>query len=407
MGPTTAYPSKHGLAETPALRAQSLRCVLCGSGLAVVLDLGEQPLANGLLEQPDDPCARYPLQLAECSGCRHVQLAAGVPPEAMFSHYVYRTGASQTMVRHFAELSFALANRLPGGARVFDVGSNDGTLLKQLRNGRGLSAWGVDPSDIAAEVPWTIRRFFTAQVARELVQGYGAADCVVIANCLAHVPDPAGMVAGAAHLLRHGGLLVLEVPYVRDLVEQLAYPTIYHEHLSYWSAARLNALLVPVGFAVERVERLSVHHGSLRVWARRVADPQRAPVDSQWLALLQSETAPIDWAEFAERVRTHRGQLREACAGAERLVGYACPAKATVLLNYCDLHLDLISDTTPEKQGGYLPGLGTPIVPPSDLRDYAPDRVLLLAPNFTSEILAQEPGLAGRWIIPFPAITRA
>ena len=44
--------------------------------------------------------------------------------------------------------------------------------------------------------------------------------------------------------------------------------------------------------------------------------------------------------------------------------GYGAPAKATVLLNYCGIGSDLLPyvvDTTPFKQGKYVPGVGIPI----------------------------------------------
>lgn len=379
--------------------SSSGRCALCACYLRVVLDLGQQPLANGLLAGPNDPAPTLPLRLASCPGCGHVQLADFAAPEALFGEYVYRTGASEPARRHFDALAGELrAALVTSTGYVCEVGSNDGTLLKAVRE-RGLEAVGVDPCSVARGVEGTVCRYFDPHTAAMLLAERGPARAVVMCNVLAHCPDPCALIRGARDLVAYGGLLVIEAPYLFDMLALGAWDTIYHEHAHTFAASSLHRILTAHGFMVERVDRLPVHGGSLRVWARRYPDVQAAPRNPEWSALLAGERYP-DWAGFQARVDRHARALREACAG-KRLAAYGAAAKATVLLNYTGLRPAFIVDTTPDKQGRFVPGTATPIVPPSALSSFEPEAVLLTAWNYADHVLAAHPELAGRWVIPF------
>jgi len=384
------------------------RCTLCcGSHIRCVLDLGEQPLANGLLSSAAEVAPRFPLRLGYCEGCGHVELMDRVPPEAMFGTYVYRTGASAPMVAHFTELAAQVSHRLsvvdPGW--VCEIGSNDGTFLRALR-GQGFAeeeVIGVDPCSVARGEQFTVHRYFGTLVAEQLRDSYGPAACVVACNVLAHCPQPTALLKAAHGLLARNGLLVLEVPYLRDMVDSLTWDQVYHEHHSVFSAQILARLLTVTGFVAEQVERLSVHGGSLRVWARAVSNIQQHSPCPEWHALQEQEwRSPVDWERFGADVERHATRLRELCGGAERLIGYGAPAKATVLLNYAGIKPTALFDTTPEKAGRYVPGVNAPILPMDEIRDHRPDRALLLAWNYQDAILARETWLHGKWVIPFP-----
>ena len=422
-----------------AIRAPG-RCVVCASrSLSVVLDLGQQPLANGLLKHPDDPAPTLPLRLASCSGCGHVQLADFAAPEAMFSEYVFRTGASEPAKAHFWKLAEAIAETVRGGY-VCEVGSNDGTLLTALRD-EGLEAIGVDPCSVAQGVEGTVNRYFGRLTAQVLLAEHGPACCVVMCNVLAHAPDPYSLLEGARDLLPYGGMLVIEAPYLFDLLAVGAWDTIYHEHFGYFSASVLHRMLTSTGFMVDRVDREPVHGGSLRVWARRVVDVQSAPRSAKWTELLRTESYP-EWAGFQARVDAHASALKAAC-DVPFIVAYGAAAKATVLLNRTGIRPRYIVDSTPDKQGCFIPGTETPIVPPSALKgpgcvcltplegswtemgsDYvalfhpfkgwksekrclwcrgtgkAPDKILITAWNYAEHIMAHHTEYAGRWIVP-------
>lgn len=366
------------------------RCALCAGPLEPAFSLGCQPLANALLDHPDAEAPAYPLRIGACAWCRHAQLLETVPPEAMFGAYVYRTGASAPMRRHFA----ALAREIPAGP-VCDVGSNDGTFLAALRQ-RSISAYGVDPSEAASGVPYTIPAYFNYRTVEKILAVDGPVQVITLCNVLAHCPDPIGLLAAARKLLAPGGTVVVEVPYLADLLRTGAYETCYGEHAHHFSARAVQRACGATGFNAVRVQRLQVHGGSLRVWLKQ--EPAACPA---WERLLFRELDhPADWRRFSARAADHAYRLRELCEG-KRIIGYGAPAKATVLLNYSGVRPEFIVDTTPGKQGKFIPGTGTPILPVSALEGAEPDRVLLLAWNYARYIMQQEPRFRGRWIVPF------
>ena len=102
--------------------------------------------------------------------------------------------------------------------------------------------------------------------------------------------------------------------------------------------------------------------------------------------------------------------LKGLKAMGKRIVGYGAPGKGTTLLNACGIGqdtLDYVVDSTPIKQGRYMPGTAIPIRHPEVLREDSPDYLLLLAWNYAETILAQEQSLRDRgvrFIVPVPKL---
>ncbi len=398
------------------------RCRSCGhSELETVLDLGLSPLANRLLtaEDLDGPEERFPLETVFCERCSLVQITVTVPPEILFRHYRYFSSVSESLVRHAGELvSRVLAScSLDSESLVLEIASNDGYLLQNYVE-RGIPALGVDPAENVAEVARgrgvaTLSEFFSDTLAHELAAEGRTADVVHANNVLAHVADTNGFVSGIKTVLKPEGVAVIEVPYVRDLIEKCEFDTIYHEHLCYFSLSSLRSLLKRHGLALEAAERVPIHGGSLRVW---IAHEGRAQATRGVDELLEQERqGGVDgyrfYQDFGERVQKLRGDLHamvsELHAQGRRLWGYGAAAKATVLLNYVDIGPDIleyVADLSPHKQGCLIPGVRIPIVSPDRLRE-DPDYLLLLAWNFAEEIMRQQSAYrarGGRFILPVP-----
>jgi hypothetical protein len=235
-------------------------------------------------------------------------------------------------------------------------------------------------------------------------------------NVLAHVPDVNGVVQGIGQVLTDDGLAVIEVPYVRDLVDRLEFDTIYHEHLFYYSLSALDRLLVRNGLRVVDVERIPIHGGSLRVYATGAdtAGDSSPAVE----ALLDEEeriglTSLSYFRDFAGRVRTLGDELLALLVDLKgrghRLAAYGAAAKGATLLNSVGIGrdlLDFVADRSEHKRGRLMPGVHVPIVGPDRLLAEMPHDVLLLAWNFADEILAQQAEYrrrGGRFVIPVPA----
>lgn len=400
-------------------------CHGCGAqDLEVVLDLGNMPLANGLLAAEDlaKPEPRYPLALAFCSSCCLAQITQTVPPEILFREYAYFSSVSDAMVEHAGELvsMIATSRGLDAGSLVIEPASNDGYLLQHYV-ARGIPVLGIDPARNIAEaatargIP-TLAEFLDSDTAEKLARDGKLADVIHANNVLAHVPDLDGFVAGMATLLKPTGVIVIETPYVRDLVDRLEFDTIYHEHVFYYSVSSLAQVFARHGLVIADVARIPLHGGSLRVFVV----PQGAATATSTVGTLLAEEAALGMCTvdyfngFAKRVLALGDELRAALAGlksnGKSIAGYGAAAKGAVLLNAFGIGretIDYVVDRSPHKQGRFMPGVHVPIRPVEDLLTAQPDACLLLAWNFADEILEQQRGYraaGGTFIIPAPHV---
>jgi SAM-dependent methyltransferase len=293
--------------------------------------------------------------------------------------------------------------RLDKKSLVVEVASNDGYLLKNFVEQK-IPCLGIEPTDSTANVAEAIgipvlREFFGEQTGRRLSQQGRQADLIVGNNVYAHVPDINDFTRGLKALLKPNGTVTLEFPHVMRLIEFNQFDTIYHEHFSYLSLFTVTGIFKAAGLRVWKVEELSTHGGSLRVFGvhdddeRQTAPCVKAILDQEKKRGLQELSVYEDFQNKANRIKNDfLSFLLTQKKRGKKVVAYGAAAKGNTLLNYAGVKQDLLSfvcDRSGSKQGKFMPGSHIPIVKPEAIYNQTVDYIVIFPWNIAAEVKKQ------------------
>lgn len=386
-------------------------CLLCRQDTtAEFLNLGDQPLANKYPKEADFASEDFvPLRVLFCTNCKNVQLSTVVSRERMFEDYYYLSSVNPGLVRHFNEF----AKKLSAAKFVVDIGSNDGILLKPLKD-LGIKALGVDPSINVSKIANdaglpTITAFFDEATAQQIKKEWGQPDVVVASSIFTHLEDPHQFIDAVKTLMADDGSFVIEVEYIGNIIKDVQFERFYLDRVFYYSLTSLRDLCAMHDMTVVDVEAIEPHGGSLRVTIQNTsANP--TPSDSVVKLLSEEEktlTLPA-LMEFKHTVDTSIGALRtklmEYKQAGLKVAGYGAPARVTTICNYGNIGSELIEfiiDDSPLKQNKFSPGTHIPIFPKEYLETHKADVLVVFAYEYFDDIKKKTNG-AYRYLIPIP-----
>jgi hypothetical protein len=373
-----------------------------GKNLFTGLDLGPLPIANELLLTNESSIEMFPLHLRICTECGLGQVADVVTPERLFRDYRYLSSMSTTFLKHASDF---VKNQLESSVFsssdwVLEIASNDGYLLKNFLN-HGIRVLGVEPAENVAELSRilgidTITEFFSSNLALKLLKTNGPPKLIIANNVMAHVPDLIDFMKGLAILCGQETKISIENPTLSNILMEMQFDTVYHEHYSYLSASSVDKLSKMNGLQLFDVEQLKIHGGSNRYWLKRLAPDVSIEPSVQKLMSLETQSRlfePAEWKTYSLRVtrilEDFQNWLEEYGQDDRRIYGYGAAAKASTILNSIKFAPNLvkaIADMSIEKQGRFMPPHGISIISPAQLFNEGPTDVVIFPWNIKSEI---------------------
>src|SRR3989338_2309105 len=403
-------------------------CHMCKNvSLLPVLDFGLHPHSDHFptKEQLNGHQDSYPLRLVFCNDCGLLQIDYLVNPKTLYqTDYIYQSlSTTKTGSAHFENLASGVCedHSIPENALAVDIGSNVGALLRYFKD-EGLRVLGVDPAYAMAQtaiesgIP-TIIDFFNTEVAERIIEENGKAHVITGTNVFAHIHDIDSAVEGMEKLLADDGVIVIEAPYVMDLIEHMEYDTIYNSHVGYLAVQPMERFFRRFGLELFALKKSDMHGGSLQYYVghkgkHEVSEDIERHINEENKYGLYNYTR---LKAFADDVLKQRKELIALLVGlkkeGKRIVGISAPAKGNTLLNYCGIDntiLDFITEKNPLKIGRYTPGTHIPIYGDEKLLEEQPDYALILAWNFAKEImnnLSEFKKRGGKFIVPVPRPT--
>ena len=402
------------------------KCRLCKSKkLHKFLDLGNQPPSDQFkdLKEIKKPTIYYPLEVYTCLKCGFKQLGFVVDPKILYQkNYPYESSLTKFGNKHFDEFaktcikSFGLKKK----DLVIDIGSNVGNLLTHFQK-RNVSILGIDPASNICKIAnkrkiKTINSFFNNSICSKILKKFGKAKIITASNVFAHIDNLDDFFKNIKKILEIKGVLIIEVPYFLNLIKNLEYDTIYHEHLSYITLLPLIKYLKKKGLKIFDVQKKDIHGGSIRIFItknnyfktqKRVLDlikvEKKANLNN--LTLLK---------KFSRKVKNNRYEITSVLTNLKKrkkkIVVLSTPAKGMTLLNYCKLDKDFIDFATEKsklKIKKFTPGTNIEVYSDKEILRKKPDYALILAWNFKKEIMNNNKRFyeaGGKFIIPIPQV---
>ncbi|MEK7509235.1 MAG: class I SAM-dependent methyltransferase [Patescibacteria group bacterium] len=389
-----------------------MHCRLCRhENTLEFLDLGKQPLANKYPKKEEFETEDFfPVKVFFCPECKSVQLGTQVSRERMFEDYFYLSSVNTGLVKQYEVFAKTLAD----SRFVVDIGSNDGILLKPLKE-MGVKAVGVEPSINVSKIAndaglTTITSFFDARAAAQVEKEYGKPDVITGFSMFSHLGDPHDFIEDVKNLLMDDGRFILEIEYVDTMLKNMSFERFYLDRISYYSVTSLENLFQQHGMYLSDVEETDSHGGSLRATVQKKGKGQ---VPTERVARhityeakkLTAESLTEFGNEAMAQIAALRGKLEEFKAAGLKVAGFGAPARVSTLCNFGRIGPELIAcivDETPLKQNRHSPGTHIPIVPMSHLEKYRPDIFVVFVHEYFDVVKKKLSGASYRYLFPIP-----
>lgn len=344
---------------------ENTSCNACGKhDLRMMLDLGDQPLANNY--HKNEKQDNFPLRLNLCTNCFHLQLSHTVNPDLMFKNYLYVSGTSETLKNYFNFFAKKTLEYNKTAKSILDIACNDGTQLDSYKS-LGLNTFGIDPAKNLYEQSFSkghniICDYFNSETVSKFKNN--KFDIIVAQNVFAHTKYTKDFLDSCFKIMNENSILFIQTSQANMIVNN-EFDTIYHEHISFFNTNSMKCIVERSNLFLNDVFKTDIH-GTSYVFVISKNDIGRDKISS----IIQEEknnglydirTYANYSAKCYDLIFNLKNKLKELKESGYMLIGYGAAAKGNTLLNFGKINLDLIIDDNPLKQNHLTPGMNIPI----------------------------------------------
>jgi hypothetical protein len=399
-------------------------CRSCHShSLKYVSTLGNQYLTGIFPDAINQRVLKGDLGMVICDKCSLLQLKNSFDPDAMYGdNYGYLSSLNLHMVKHLKSKSDKLKkiSQLEKGDIVIDIGSNDGTSLKNYN--KDFILIGIDPTIKKLKKFYrkdiiTISYFFSKNSVDRYLNKKKAKIITTI-SMFYDLPSPINFAKDVYDCLDDQGIWHLEQSYMPMMIKNTSYDTICHEHLEYYSLKSIKYIFDITGFKIIDLEFNDINGGSFAITvSKKNSKHKENSKIIEWLLKkedIYKYNSFLTHKNFFQNAEKHKKLFRELLLNLKdmkkKIIGYGASTKGNVILQYCGINsqiLDVIVDVNKDKHNKFTPGSKIKIVEESFIKKLKPDYMVVMPWHFKSFIMNKEkPFLngGGKLIFPLPDI---
>jgi len=383
-----------------------MKCKVSGKKILPFMSFGRMPMANGFLDKKDFKKEFfYNLEVGFSEDNFLFQVNDHPKSPSIFNNkYPFYTSKSKYMINHFKNyFNWIKKNYLKIDSKIIEIGSNDGTFLKNFKN-FNIVHKGFEPSKNVADYSKkngvdVINDFFNFKNVSNLKKFKHKTDVICAANVISHIPNLNDLIKAVDFLLSKNGVFIFEEPYLGSMLKKISYDQIYDAHIFMFSLLSVRKIFKKNGFDLIDAIPQKTHGGSMRyVIAREKIRPIKSIIKkiiNEEISMKMNQISScLKFKKKCELSKENfKNKLLHLKNSGKIICGYAAAAKSSTVLNYCKIGnevIDFIADSTKEKIGKFSPGMHIPIVSIDYFRRNQPDIAVIFSWNHKNEILEKE-----------------
>lgn len=388
------------------------------------LDFGKMPIANSFNIQKK--FQTYYNCIIGINYKHKILKNINVPkPKKLFTdYYPYSASLSKKFSHYLSDLALEISekNKLELKDKfIIEIGSSDGMFLEYF-NKKKIRHLGIEPTlnnhRIAKKKGVnSINDFFDYKFSKKISKKYGKADIIFSSNVIAHINHINDTFKGINEILNDNGIFIFENIYLLDLIKNLSFDQLYDEHVYTISVTAINEIAKKNGLNLFSVKRTKIQGGSIRYYITKDILKRKHGIVDKYIfkestnPFFKKKNPNIFFNKCLKIKNDIHNLLSKIKKQDKKIIGYGASAKATFLINFCNLNessLDYIFDSSKEKNNKYLPGTLIKIKHEKEISKQSFDYVIVFAWNHFDEIKQKNINNMkknnAKWIMTFPKV---